>query len=359
MQRAVQSGKISGDGMYTKRCHSFFEKRYNFKRCYLTTSCTDALEMAAILLNIGPGDEVIIPSYAFVSLANAFVLRGANIVFADSCTENPNINIDSIESLITPGTKVIAPIHYAGIAPDMDKLKALCKKYNLFLVEDAAQGIESKYKDRPLGGIGDLGVLSFHETKNIISGEGGLLIVNNEEYIDRAEVIREKGTDRSKFFRGEIDKYGWIDIGSSFLPSDLIAAFLYAQLENIETIQSRRAEIWNRYNQALKPLEKNGKLTLPFIPNDTTNNYHIFYVVCDSHQIRSDLINYLKDRGINAVFHYQPLHLSPYFKTFYKGPELPNSVKYGECLLRLPLYIGLKQDEQNKIIDSIIQFYQN
>ncbi|NOZ09268.1 MAG: dTDP-4-amino-4,6-dideoxygalactose transaminase, partial [FCB group bacterium] len=266
MMQAVQSGKISGDGIFSEKCHAFFRDKFGFNRCFLTTSCTDALEMIALLLNIGPGDEVIIPSFSFVSLANAFVLRGASIIFIDSNDENPNIDVNQLEGLITPKTKVIAPIHYAGIAADLDRIAGFCREYDLFLIEDAAQAIDSKFRGKPLGSIGDMSAMSFHETKNIISGEGGLLIVNNEKYMERAEIIREKGTNRSKFFRGEIDKYGWIDIGSSYLPSDLIAAFLYAQLENIDLIQTRRAEIWNRYNDALKPLEGAGKLTLPYIP---------------------------------------------------------------------------------------------
>ncbi|MEY4937884.1 MAG: hypothetical protein RIS64_4243, partial [Bacteroidota bacterium] len=238
--QAVQSGKISGDGLFTKKCHDFFEKRYHFKKALLTTSCTDALEMAAILINIQPGDEVIMPSYTFVSTANAFVLRGAKIIFADSMRNHPNMDADSLESLITSRTKAIVPVHYAGVACDMDKIMALATKYNLYVIEDAAQAIDSFYKGKPLGSIGHLAAFSFHETKNIISGEGGMLAINDETFIERAEIIREKGTNRSKFFRGEIDKYGWVDIGSSYLPSDMIAAFLYAQLENLEVIQAKR-----------------------------------------------------------------------------------------------------------------------
>lgn len=359
MMQAVQSGKISGDGMFSERCHAFFQEKFGFERCYLTTSCTDALEMIALLLNIGHGDEVIIPSFSFVSLANAFVLRGADIVFIDSNSKNPNIDVEALEGLITPRTKVIAPIHYAGIAADMDRIIELCQQYDLFLIEDAAQAIDSKFKDKPLGSIGDLGAMSFHETKNIISGEGGLLIVNNDKYIERAEIIREKGTNRSQFFRGEIDKYCWIDIGSSFLPSDLVAAFLYAQLENINSIQTRRAEIWNRYYEALKPLGNDGKLILPHIPDFATNNYHIFYFVCETPEVRTKLMRFLAEKGVNAVFHYQPLHLSPYFKDKYKGPELTNSVRYGDCLLRLPMYYELTPDLQDEVIDSIIKFYQD
>ena len=276
IREAVLSGKISGDGLFTKRCHDFFEQKYGFKKVLLTTSCTDALEMAAILIDIQPGDEVIMPSYTFVSTANAFVLRGARIVFADSNKDNPNIDTDLIETLITPKTKAIVPIHYAGIACDMDKIMSLAEKYKLFVVEDAAQAIDSYFKDRPLGSIGHLAAFSFHETKNIISGEGGILIINDKRFIERAEIIREKGTNRSAFFRGEVNKYEWVDIGSSFLPSDIIAAFLFAQLENLNDIQEKRKQIWQTYHNNLKPLEYEGKIRLPHIPYFSTYNAHMF-----------------------------------------------------------------------------------
>jgi len=247
LYHAVYSGKISGNGMFTQKCHNFFVQRYGFKKCLLTTSCTDALEMAAILIDIKQGDEVIMPSYTFVSTANAFVLRGATIVFADSGASNPNIDAEKLESLITPKTKAIVPVHYAGIACDMDKIMALAEKYNLFVIEDAAQAIDSYYNGRPLGSIGHLAAFSFHETKNIISGEGGMLVINDERFFRRAEIIWEKGTNRAEFFRGEVNKYGWVDIGSSFLPSEIIAAFLYAQLENLDDIQLKRKSIWNKY----------------------------------------------------------------------------------------------------------------
>ena len=258
IRESVLSGKISGDGIYTKKCHQYFESKYGFRKAMLTTSCTDALEMCAILLDIKPGDEVIAPSYTFVSTVNAFVLRGAKIIFADSCVENPNIDMNDVEKLITPKTRAIIVVHYAGIACDMDRVMQLASDHNLFVVEDAAQAIDSYYNGKPLGSIGHLAAFSFHETKNIISGEGGMLVVNDDQFIKRAEIIREKGTNRSSFFRGEIDKYGWVDIGSSFLPSDIIAAFLYAQIENIDVIQSKRREIWDRYYSALKPLEVKG-----------------------------------------------------------------------------------------------------
>src|SRR5665213_2029360 len=308
IEQAVKSGKISGDGIFTKKCHQFFESKYGFKKVLLTTSCTDALEMAAILLNIQEGDEVIAPSYSFVSTVNAFVLRGAKIIFADSESLTPNIDADNIESLITPKTKAIIPIHYAGISCDMDKIMNLAKKYNLFVVEDAAQAIDSYHNGKPLGSIGNLAAFSFHETKNVISGEGGMLVINDDRFIKRAEIIREKGTNRSAFFRGEVDKYNWVDIGSSFLPSDIIAAFLFAQLENLDTIQKKRNQIWQLYYNGLKPLQDKGLIQLPFIPDYSTNNAHIFYLVCKNANDRIGLINTLNKEGINAVFHYLSLH---------------------------------------------------
>jgi dTDP-4-amino-4,6-dideoxygalactose transaminase len=357
IRESVLSGKISGDGVYTKKCHEYFESKYGFKKVMLTTSCTDALEMSAILLDIKPGDEVIAPSYTFVSTVNAFVLRGAKIIFADSSTENPNIDINEIEKLITPNTRAILVVHYAGIACDMDRIMQLAKKWNLFVVEDAAQAIDSYYKGKPLGSIGHLATFSFHETKNIISGEGGMLVVNDERFIKRAEIIREKGTNRSSFFRGELDKYGWVDIGSSFLPSDIIAAFLYAQIENIESIQQKRKEIWERYYRSLKPLQESGLLQLPFIPDYATNNAHMFYIVCRSLEERSDLIALLKENGIMAVFHYLSLHKSPYYIEKHDGRELPMSDLYSDNLLRLPFYFSLQKIEQEKVIDIIKGFY--
>jgi dTDP-4-amino-4,6-dideoxygalactose transaminase len=308
IKEAVASGKISGDGLFTNKCHQFFEDRYGFKKTLLTTSCTDALEMAAILCDIQPGDEVIAPSYTFVSTVNAFVLRGATIVFADSEATTPNIDVSQLEALITPNTKVIIPVHYAGMACDMGTILDIARKYNLFVVEDAAQAIESFYNEKPLGSLGHLSAFSFHETKNIISGEGGMLVVNDERFLPRAEVIREKGTNRSAFFRGEVDRYGWIDIGSSFLPSDIIAAFLFAQLEHLNNIQQKRKSIWNRYYQGLMPLEKKGHIKLPAIPQYATNNAHMFYILCEDRHKRTGLINYLKADGILAVFHYLSLY---------------------------------------------------
>jgi dTDP-4-amino-4,6-dideoxygalactose transaminase len=356
---AVSSLKISGDGLFTKKCHEFFEKKYNFKKVLLTTSCTDALEMAAILLDIKEGDEVIAPSFTFVSTVNAFVLRGAKIVFCDSGLDNPNMDVNLIEKLITSKTKVIIPVHYAGIACDMDKMMALANKYNLFVVEDAAQAIDSYYKEKPLGSIGHMSAFSFHETKNIISGEGGMLVINDERFIDRAEIIREKGTNRSSFFRGEVDKYGWVDIGSSFLPSDIIAAFLFAQIENLENIQTKRKEIWSIYYKGLKELEKRNFIKLPFIPDYASNNAHMFYIQCRNLEDRTCLIAHLKKSQINAVFHYLSLHKSPYYINKHDQRELPNSDLYSDCLLRLPLYYELTSSDLKLICNEITVYYQS
>jgi len=357
IKEAVATGKISGDGIFTRKCHNFFEKRYGFLKTLLTTSCTDALEMAAILCNIEPGDEVIAPSYTFVSTVNAFVLRGAKIVFADSDELVPNIDVSKIGSLITPKTKVIVPVHYAGTACNMDVILDLAKEHSLFVVEDAAQAIDSFYMGKPLGTLGNMATFSFHETKNIISGEGGMLAVNDAAFVKRSEIIREKGTNRSAFFRGEVDKYGWVDIGSSFLPSDIIAAFLYAQLEHLEEIQSRRKIIWDIYYDGLKKLETKGILKLPCIPKYATNNYHMFYLVCENLVSRSNLINHLKQQGIMAVFHYLSLHKSPFYSKFHDGRNLPNSDRYSDCLLRLPLFYELSDSNVEMIVDSILSFY--
>ena len=357
IKESVATGKISGDGLFTRKCHEFFESRYGFRKTLLTTSCTDALEMAAILCNIEPGDEVIAPSFTFVSTVNAFVLRGARIVFADSEAETPNIDVSSLEALITPKTKVIIPVHYAGMACDMDGILDLAQKYDLLVVEDAAQAVDSFYKGKPLGSLGHMATFSFHETKNVISGEGGMLVVNDARFEKRAEIIREKGTNRSAFFRGEVDKYGWVDIGSSFLPSDIIAAFLFAQLEHIDEIQSRRKQIWDLYHEGLKDLERRGTVQLPRIPEYATNNSHMFYVVCTDVKQRSRLIDHLGICGILAVFHYLSLHRSPFYEKFHDGRDLPNSDRYTDCLLRLPLYYELSDEDVHFIVDSILSFY--
>ncbi len=356
-EAVYKEGKISGNGKFTRLVHKFFEHRYNFKKVLMTTSCTDALEMSALLANIQPGDEVIVPSFTFVSTANAFVLRGAYIRFADSRADQPNIDEQKIEDLINERTKAIVPVHYAGVAADMDKIIEIARQYNLYVIEDAAQAIESFYKGRPLGTLGDLSAFSFHETKNIISGEGGLLGINNEKFIRRAEIIWEKGTNRAAFFRGEVDKYGWVDIGSSFLPSELVSAFLYAQLEHLEQIQSRRIDLWNRYYQQLKPLEERGFIKLPVIPDYATNNAHMFYILTENLDIRTKLIDYLKKHGIGAVFHYLPLHQSPFYRDKHDGRPLPNAVRYSETLLRLPMYYELNFYEVDYICEKIIEFY--
>jgi dTDP-4-amino-4,6-dideoxygalactose transaminase len=351
---SVASGKISGDGVFTRKCHNYLESRYHFGKVLLTTSCTDALEMAAILLNIQPGDEVIAPSYTFVSTVNAFVLRGARIVFADSYPDHPNVDSKQIAELITPRTRAIVIVHYAGVACDMDAILSLAEQYNIPVIEDAAQAIDAFYKSRPLGSIGCLSTFSFHETKNIISGEGGLLVINDNQYVQRAEIIREKGTNRSSFFRGEVDKYGWVDIGSSFLPSDIIAAYLYAQLEQLESIQKRRLEIWHRYLQALIPVVGAYGIKLPSIPDYATNNAHMFYLNCASLQQRSQLIQHLDLAGIKAVFHYQSLHRSPYFQAQHDGRTLHNADHFTDSIVRLPMYFDLSNDEVDFICEQIV-----
>lgn len=354
---AVRSGKISGNGIFTRRCHEFFQTKYGFRQVLLTTSCTDALEMAAILADIQPGDEVIVPSYTFVSTALAFVRQGATIVFADSSAENPNLNVHQLESLISPRTKAIVPVHYAGVACDMDPLMTLASRYNLLVIEDAAQAIDGYYKGKPLGSIGHLATFSFHETKNIISGEGGMLVINDERFSKRAEIIWEKGTNRNEFFRGEVDKYGWIDIGSSFLPSEIVSAYLYAQLENLEAIQYRRIALWNYYYQALKPLADAGAFRLPSLPDYASNNAHLFYLVCQTETARSRLINRLKDEGILAVSHYLSLHKSNYYHDKHDGRPLPFSDSYANCLIRLPLFYELSFAEIDQIVYLINNQY--
>lgn len=360
MYQAVYTGKLSGNGVFTKKCQQFFEEKYGFKKSILTTSGTDALEMAAILCDVRPGDEVIVPSYTFVSSALAFVRQGARIIFADSSAQNPNIDADKIEALITDKTKVIVPVHYAGVSCDMDKIMDIANRYNLFVVEDAAQAIDSYYKGRPLGGIGHFGCFSFHETKNVTSGgEGGMLCVNDERFIRRAEIIWEKGTNRAEFFRGMVNKYGWVDTGSSFLPSEINSAFLWAQLESLEEIQSRRKAIWNQYYDCLKPLSDKGLFMMPDLPEGTTNNAHMFYLVCRNLDERTKLISYLKDKGVLAVFHYLSLHLSDYYREHHQGqiPTLPQCDRYADCLVRLPMFYELTIDEVVDICRCIVEFY--
>ena len=361
IEDAVKSGKISGNGLFTKKCQEFFEKEFGFKKTLLTTSCTDGLEMAAILADIKEGDEVIVPSFTFVSTALAFVRQGADIVFADSCPDNPNINADQIEALITEKTKAIVVVHYAGVACDMDKIMSIANKHGIIVIEDAAQAIDSYYisKDgtkKALGSIGHLSAFSFHETKNIISGEGGMLCINDDRFIQRAEIIWEKGTNRSQFFRGEVDKYSWVDTGSSFLPSEIISAFLWAQIENMRDIQDKRIKIWNRYYEGLSSFEpvsiKKPKLTL--VPEYATNNAHMIYLVCDSVDDRTRFIQHLKDKGILSVFHYLSLHKSSYYEKYStRKSELPNSDMFSDCLVRLPLFYELTDEQVEYIIHTI------
>lgn len=357
IEEAVASGKISGDGIFTKRCQQLLQEKYGFKKCLLTSSCTDALEMAALLANIQPGDEVIAPSYTFVSSVNPFVLRGAVIQFCDSRADHPGIDEHKIEQLITSKTKAIVVTHYAGIACDMDLIMDIAKRYNLVVVEDAAHAIDSFYKGRPLGSLGHSSAFSFHETKNIIAGEGGMIVLNDAALVERAEIIREKGTNRSKFFRGEVDKYGWVDVGSSFLPSDITAAFLYAQLENMQQIQARRKAIWDNYFKAFQALQNSGHLQLPRLPGYATNNGHIFYMICKTPDERDALITYLQHNGILAIFHYLPLHKSAFYASKYKGSSLPMAQKYADQLVRLPLFYTLTEEEQQYIIDKVNAFY--
>ena len=355
LEEVCHSTTMSGNGDFTKKCHTFFEQKYGFKKCLLATSGTDALEMCAMLCNLKPGDEVIVPSYTFVSTALAFLREGAKVVFADSSAENPNMEVEQIEPLINERTKVIAVVHYAGVACDMDKIMSLAEKHNLLVVEDAAHCIDSYYKGRPLGSIGHLGAFSFHETKNISSGEGGMCVINDDRYVRRAEIIWEKGTNRAEFYRGMVNKYGWVDMGSSFLPSEFNAAYLWAQLEQLDDIQGKRKHIWNRYFEGL-----NGKIgnevKLPYIPDYATNNAHMFYLLCPSLEYRTALMKYLKENDVQTTFHYLPLHSSKYYEDKHDGRELPNCDRYGDTLVRLPLFYELSDMEIDKIVKLIVEF---
>ena len=384
IRQAVEGGKISGNGEFTHRCQSFFEQRYGFRKCLLTTSGTDALEMAAILTGVGSGDEVIVPSYTFVSTALAFIRCGAKVVFADSRDDEPNLDATKLEALITPRTKVIVPVHYAGCACDMDAIMEIAKRHDLLVVEDAAQAVDSWYESgvgsrsrtmegsnsavrlqpattanrRALGSIGHLGCFSFHETKNIISGEGGMLTINDERFIRRAEIIWEKGTNRAEFFRGEVNKYGWVDIGSSFLPTEIVSAFLWAQLEHLDEIQAERKRLWENYWEFLSDrtvaVSATGadKYRLPKVPAYATNNAHMFYLLFPDLAKRSDFIAKMKARDVLTVFHYLPLHSSAYYAKQHDGRKLPNCDRYADTLVRLPLYYGLGPD-QDKVFAAI------
>lgn len=354
----INNRKICGDGPYTKKCSKLLENKFNANKILLTTSCTHALEMSAILADVKKGDEIIMPSFTFVSTADAFVMRGAKIIFIDINPKTMNIDENLIESAITNKTKAIVPVHYAGVSCNMDKIIDIAKKYNLFVIEDAAQAVMSRYKGKPLGTLGNFGCYSFHETKNYSMGEGGAIVLNNPEFIEMAEIIREKGTNRSKFFRGQIDKYTWIDFGSSYLPSDINAAYLYAQLEEAEKINKDRLNSWNRYYNGLKELENKGKIQLPYIPSECEHNAHMFYIKAKDICERTELIEYLKENNINSVFHYIPLHSSPAGKKFGKFfGEDKYTTKESERLLRLPLYYGLKDEEIDYIVDKIIEYY--
>lgn len=346
---------MSGNGDFTKRCHAFFEKRYGFKKCLLCTSGTDALEMCAMLCELQPGDEVIVPSYTFVSSAIAFLREGAKVVFADSGSDNPNMTAETIAPLITKHTRVIVVVHYAGIACDMDSIMELAECHGLLVVEDAAHSIDSFYRGRPLGSIGHLGAFSFHETKNINCGEGGMLVVNDDRFIRRSEIIWEKGTNRAEFYRGMVNKYGWCDIGSSFLPSEFNAAFLWAQLEQLDDIQGRRKRIWEIYDRALRGKVEEKGIQLPLIPDYATNNGHMYYLVCPSLDFRTKLMGRLKEQGVQTTFHYLPLHSSDYYKDQFGGNPLVNCDRYGDCLVRLPLYYELTDEQAEKVAQLVVE----
>jgi dTDP-4-amino-4,6-dideoxygalactose transaminase len=357
LSEAAIIGKLSGNGNYTRMCQQFFEKRYSVNKVLLTTSCSDALEMSALLCGIQPGDEVIMPSYTFVSTANAFALRGAKIIFADSSEENPNIDPESVAQLITPRTKAIIVVHYGGIACNMDRIMQIARENNLVVIEDAAQGLEASYKGKQLGTIGSFGTFSFHETKNITSGEGGMIIINDSAKVSEAEIIWEKGTNRAAFARGEVEKYEWVSLGSSFLPNELTSSFLYAQIEHINDIQEKRHTIWNKYHELLNVPEMEGKITLPYVPEYAKHNAHLFYLTVSSEQVRDELLQFLISRDVHAVFHYLSLHNSPYFKSLHGNRPLPNAERYSSTLMRLPFFYSLTDDEMAYITEAIKDFF--
>ncbi len=357
IEEAVRSGKLSGDGMFTRRCEEWLQAQLGAPRVLLTTSGTDALELAAILLDLEPGDEVLLPSFTFSSTATAFALRRARLVFVDSTADSPAFDTNQLAALVTPRTRAIVPVHYAGVACDMAAVQAIAERHQLAVVEDAAQALGGSFKGRPLGTLGALGAFSFHETKNVTAGgEGGMLVVNDPQLVTRAEILREKGTNRAAFFRGEVAKYSWVDVGSSFLPAEINAAFLWAQLEQLEVIQQRRQAIWARYFEELQPLAALG-VGLPDIPSYSTQNGHLFHVVCRSLAERTALIDALKSQGVTAIFHYQPLHSSPYYAPRHDARELPWATHYADCLVRLPLYTELEVDQQQRIIRAVLSFY--
>ena len=358
IQQAVEQNHLCGDGSFTRKCTEWMEEHTGTERAMFTTSCTHAMELMALLMEIEPGDEVIMPSYTFASTADAFVLRGAKIVFADIRPDTMNIDENLIEQAITPRTKAIIVMHYAGVACEMDKIMEIARRHNLFVAEDAAQGMMASYKGKALGTIGDFGTYSFHETKNYTMGEGGVCLIQNREYIERAEIIREKGTDRSKFWRGEIDKYTWVDMGSSYLPSELNMAYLWGQLEIAEEINRERLSAWNRYYDGLSALAKQGMVTLPFVPEDCEHNAHMFYIKVRDEAERIKLIDFLKQRGVWAVFHYIPLNSTLAGKKFGRfSGEDRYTTKESLRLLRLPMYYGLKEEEIEYVIRAVYEFW--
>ena len=358
IREAIASHKICGDGVFTKKCHAWMEERFKSSKILLTTSGSSALDMAALLCNIQPGDEVILPSFTFSSTANSFAIYGAKLVFVDVRPDTMNIDETKIEAAITDKTRVVVPVHYAGVACEMDTIMDIARRHKLYVVEDAAQGVMSTYKGKALGTIGDVGCYSFHETKNYSMGEGGAVSVNNPDMIERAEILREKGTNRAKFFRGQVDKYNWVDIGDSFLPSELNAAYLYAQLEVADEINNDRLNTWDEYNKAFKPLEERGLVSLPVIPEGCVHNAHMYYLKCRSLEERTEFINYLKERGVMAVFHYVPLHSAPAGLKFgiFHGEDKYTTAD-SDRLVRLPMYYGLSAEDRNTVIEAVKEFY--
>jgi len=358
ISEAVAAGNLSGDGEFTRRCCEWMEKRFGTHKVLLTHSCTAALEISSILANVGPGDEVIMPSYTFVSTANAFVLRGARVRFVDIREDTLNIDETLIEEAVTPKTKAIVPVHYAGVGADLDAIMEIAQRHNLLVIEDAAQGVCADYKGKSLGTVGHLGTFSFHETKNLISGEGGALLINDQEFVERAEIVREKGTNRSKFFRGQVDKYTWVDVGSSYLASELVAAFLFAQLEESERIGDARRAIFQYYAEGLRPLQERGLLRLPVTPDNCKHNGHMFYLLVESETARDALISHLAQRNIQAVFHYVPLHSSPMGREAgTTSGDLPITDATASRLIRLPCYFKLKRQDQDRVIEAIQSFF--
>ena len=358
MKQAVDNHKICGDGSFTKKCDEWLENRFHAKKVMLTTSGSSALDMAALLCGINAGDEVILPSFTFSSTANAFVLAGAKLVFVDIRPDTMNIDEKKIEDAVTEKTKVICPVHYAGVSCEMDAIMDIARRHNLMVVEDAAQGVMSSYKGKSLGTIGDFGCYSFHETKNYSMGEGGAIVINNEAYIEKAEILREKGTNRSQFFRGQVAKYNWVDFGDSYLQSDLNAAYLWAQLEQADRINNNRLETWNRYHSALKPLAEDGTIELPFIPEDCVHNAHMFYIKCKDLQTRQSFIQFMKENDILCVFHYVPLHSAPAGIRFgkFSGKDEYTTME-SDRLVRLPLYYNMNENDVNKVIEKTVEFF--